>query len=251
MLCKKIFNLHLFYFLFRCYQVHSLTGRDLPKTVREKLKQSAPTVQNSNIRVQDFSGHKRRPGFLCMLDDSYLEPAEAPLDPTMQKTKYRDTFDRVLSTSTTSMTSPHGPRSSTPRRAEEVNMSFNVSGVPHGSPCSTRTDESLVTEKRSHDSKEPIKSAGTSNSANQSLRQVTKARTASTNQSVNQSANRSSGAKSKSTSNEPVDGPPKRNRKSAIMARAAFWDKRVDQGVSSDKEVAAEFPDMPVDSFKR
>ena len=42
--CKKIFNLHLFYFLFRCHQVHSLTGRDLPKTVRE----------NWNNRHQQF-----------------------------------------------------------------------------------------------------------------------------------------------------------------------------------------------------
>ena len=183
-----------------------------------------------------------------MLDDSYLEPKEAPLDPTMQKGKYRDTFDRMLSTSAPGVTSPHGPRNSTPRRAEEVNMSFNVSSVHHGSPCSTRTDESLVAENRSPDSRGPMKSTGASSVGYQSLRQVTKA---TPNQSVNQVGSRSSGAKSKSTSDAPVDEPPKRNRKSAIMARAAFWDKRVDQGIASDKEIASEFPDMPSESFKR
>ena len=91
--------------------MHSLTGRDLPKTVRDKLRQSAPPVQNSNIRIHDLSAQKKRPGFLSMLDDSYLQQQEAPLDPTMQKSKYRDTFDRVMEpASSSSVTSSHGPQ---------------------------------------------------------------------------------------------------------------------------------------------
>ena len=208
-----------------------------------------------------------------MLDDSYLQQTETPLDPAMQKSKYKDTFDRVI-TPTTASTSPHGPRSSTPRRAEEVDMSFNVSSVRHGSPYSTRTDESSYAENRSHDGKEQTKStsavsygsklqdsgrswgetsssthASSSANNNTSEQDIVKGPTAVAG--WNPPSSRSSGVKSKSTSNEPSDEPPKRNKKSAIMARAAFWDRRVDQGIASDKEVGSEFPDLPTDTFKR
>lgn len=208
-----------------------------------------------------------------MLDDSYLQQTETPLDPAMQKSKYKDTFDRVM-TPTAASTSPHGPRSSTPRRAEEVDMSFNVSSVRHGSPYSTRTDESSYAENRSHDGKEQTKStsavsygsklqdsgrswgetsssthASSSANNNTSKQDIVKGPTAVAG--WNPPSSRSSGVKSKSTSNEPSDEPPKRNKKSAIMARAAFWDRRVDQGIASDKEVGSEFPDLPTDTFKR
>ena len=202
-----------------------------------------------------------------MLDDSYLQQQEAPLDPAMQKSKYRDTFDRVVTPASTS-TSPHGPRSSTPRRAEEVDMSFNVSSVRHGSPYSTRTDESSYAENRSHDGKEQTKSTSAvsygskfgetsssthasslSNNNSGSKQDIAKGSAAAVG--WNPSSNRSSGVKSKSTSNEPSDEQPKRNKKSSIMARAAFWDRRVDQGIASDKEVSSDFPDLPTDSFKR
>ena len=209
-----------------------------------------------------------------MLDDSYLQQQEAPLDPTMQKSKYRDTFDRVMEpASSSSVTSPHGPRSSTPRRAEQVDMSFNVSSVPHGSPYSTRTDES--SSSRSHDNKEqsrssdavnheiqfPAESGSASGDGNAHASHANSTNLSSNRQDIvkgstaaagwDSSLNRSTGEKSKSIGSEPADEPPKRNRNSAIMARAAFWDKRVDEGIASDKEVGSEFPDLPVATFKR
>ena len=46
------------------------------------------------------------------------------------------------------------------------------------------------------------------------------------------------------TPRQPLD-TPKRNKSSAIMARAAFWDKKITEGEET------EFPEMPEDSFKR
>ena len=156
-------------------------------------------------------------------------------------------------------------------------MSFNVSSVPHGSPYSTRTDESSssAVQSRSHDNKEqsrsrdavnhesqfPAESGSASGDANAHASYANPINLSSCRQDIvkgstaaagwDSSLNRSTGEKSKSIVSEIADEPPKRNRNSGIMARAAFWDKRVDEGIASDKEVGSEFPDLPVATFKR
>ena len=47
----------------------------------------------------------------------------------------------------------------------------------------------------------------------------------------------------------PAQTKPGKN--SAILARAAFWDQRIIQGESEDKNVMEAFPDLPGDMFKR
>ncbi len=389
-----------------------MTGRDLPKTVREKLRQnSSPAGQgNTNVRLPDLDTQKKRPGFLSMLDDSYLCSQTLPEeDPTMKKSKYKGAYDKIFGPgsqagspaggdrsppsarapssstglassalasslssarsgspasaaspapvrspsstsspvsmspptsslhmprgppassphysgspsgtspqmvrspygspgsqsthSTTSIGSPqfrsaHGPKSSTPMRGDHNAFSFNVSELSHQSPSPSRGYDASgepIRNRAYDESGEPIRSKGYDASgepirnnvttveqpirssaaftiqASSEISYVSKpvanqspvSRSSSQNhprRSASQgpasggaTSLRASGAKAKSA--EGVSGSaPKRNRNSAIMARAAFWDNRVDAGLASDKDVNLEFPDMPSDSFKR
>lgn len=247
-----------------------MTGRDLPRPVRDRLRQSAP---NANVRAQDWRHHKKQPGFMSILDDSYLNPTDAPLDPIMAKSKYRDTFDKVTSPSKDVTSSHKALFSSTPRKQEMVeDTTLDVSSVPFES-SSLRSDETLLAESMAlsssrdetsppirrglaqpsldrnvpvtHVSRSPTQSHYSTRPANQKSQPET------TSQTAGRAADRFSGAKSKAPSDVTAQGPPKRNRKSAIMARAAFWDNRVTQGLSSDKQLDTEFPEMPLESFKR
>ncbi len=76
-----------------------MTGRDLPKPVREKLRQNTSLAGqgNTNVRLPDIDAQKKRPGFLSMLDDSYLSSQSLPEeDPTMKKSKYKGAYDKIF-----------------------------------------------------------------------------------------------------------------------------------------------------------
>ena len=53
-----------------------------------------------------------------------------------------------------------------------------------------------------------------------------------------------------STSSSPRS-TPRKAKQSSILARAAFWDMRVEEELASDKQVPLAFPKMPEESFKR
>ena len=40
-------------------------------------------------------------------------------------------------------------------------------------------------------------------------------------------------------------------RRSAVMARAAFWDKRIENEQASDADSNMEYPELPAETFKR
>ncbi len=224
-------------------QVHSLTGRDLPRTVRERLKQSQPPAPNPNVRIQDLDAQRKRPGFLSMLDDSYLKQTKDPIDPTMEKSKYRDTFDRVTSSYAGP---PRDLNAPAPRMHQVSGSRSNMSSPPlHSMAAWNRfgSESQSIHQQIEQDTalgqhrQAPSHRRGFM--ASQNPPNTSHAEAAAPVQS-----SRFSGAKSKSSSEDSLEGPPKRNRKSTILARATFWDNRVHQGIASDKEVTSDFPGL-------
>ena len=206
--------------------MHSLTGRDLPRSVREKLREQAPdVVQSSNVRLQEDP--HRRAQLRMMLEDS------ATHEYTME-----DEASRAEDTQ---------PRSSTPFGTPVVNVSLEHSRVSVGStpsPKGLSGSYAATTRSVKRTAPSPVK-------ANQQAKSASYAEDLNLpaeDKSTGHIADNPQGATaSGSTLPAPVKG-----RRSAIMARAAFWDDRILQGKASDKELdKQEFPGLPENSFKR
>lgn len=219
--------------------MHSLTGRTLPKSVRDRLHQSTSDPHKANVLIKDS---KKRPGFMSILGDSYLASEDTvEADPTLQKNKYKGAYEKIEKIL-------DAPRSSTPSFSPYKSelSSLNVSEVPHHqSPSPNRAlgsnTDSDRTERMLPVFSPPLRSTNQSLANNSS---------ASQNGSSMVTSLRASGAKSKAV-NEANDSAAKKNRSSAILARAAFWDARVEQGIASDHHVSEEFPFTQTEANKR
>ena len=201
--------------------MYSLTGRDIPRPVREKLKRQSPnTVTNLNLRSDHTSSHTH---VFTVFDDTMETRPDSGLGGSLGSgtVSPRSSNSYTVASPDISETSPRS----------ELNRTlptYHQSKTTAASSAITRKEES----KANNSQKGQIKSDS----------KVT--RSASDIGANSSRSNAGQGSSSKG-------GPPKRGKNSAIMARAAFWDHRIIQGESVDERVQEEFPELPEDMFKR
>lgn len=253
-------------------QVYSLTGRNLPQTIRERLKKQKPVVSNTNFRVNEQpQPQSTRPHVNTIFEDhhhkhsQYNERPDSGLGASMGSDGFPrspDGFEAtipmsVAGASVFSATSPvvvalpkKSPRNSESETSMDTNLKqpikssvtvtqqYQVNNEPIKKDRRNSTEKQtvLVKQKVSRDSNGPIKTA------------VTSKQPITTTKTLTRSASDSNSGK---TDKSKLGPPPKRGKNSAILARAAFWDNRIQQGQVQDEEVRDEFPELPVDSFKR
>jgi len=179
--------------------VYSLTGRDLPKTVRERLKaQGASKAINPNIRHTD----RNQPQSLL----SVFERSDGDLNEPRSSTPIMNASKNEVSV-----------QDETVKSSASLNLS-HVSNIDTQSPSQSESKMNASTK---------VSSKMHSSQADDALQTPT-APTSPTGRKLN------------------------RQMSSTILARAAFWDSRINQEVVSDTQADVEkFPQMPVENFKR
>ena len=211
--------------------MYSLTGRDLPQTVRERMKKPAPAT-SSNVRITSPEAFNR----------TQEKKEQFPRSSTPRGAAATTVSQDASKTRRSSVESPvHGDTEFSPIAKKSFALSATPTDIdfkPSWSSANQSSRSSLSSSNQSASSAdEPTKRTFTSSvhSSQPWKSSVT-------------SASRRSDVGAKTKSPPPCLDTPKRNRSSAIMARAAFWDNKVTHGEESGD---SEFPELPEDSFKR
>ncbi len=270
--------------------MYSLTGRDLPKTIREKLKSQSPHgPQNTNIRGAESKPQgqdqgqetKRRPHFMSLFDDSELHEVKED--------------DNVKPKKSQRMDNTGGPRSSTPMYGDFVTPNrgqrspeqqyFDQSSIQSPDISAATATPQHASLGAASSKSQPIKLSqsrspgGRSESTSGPRSPGGKSESTSGPRSPGERGQSTSGSRSPGGRGQSTSGPwspggkdqstsgsrspeaegkgqmpapiLKKGRSSAILARAAFWDNRIEEGKTSDQDGSNQFPQMPTDSFKR
>lgn len=300
-------------------QVYSLTGRDLPRTVREKLKSGGYAVPNPRNNPHHYQ-QSSRPHVRTIFEDGNMEQkrpdsglgSSGELSPRINvagsvSTVNKDSdgsskkvIDSKSGSATVTMSSQHAPKSKYESNNSNVVSNKSVStsvvinsngsqqplavsktvsnnsmpGHHSGTKIFLKKTQPITSNVTNKEAKKTIKETVTSQKvhSNEAVKEKVpasvnrstsdepiKTRTALSGQGANVpikssgTVNRSISDPSRSQGNikAKLGPPPKREKNSAIMARAAFWDKRIDEGEADDDKMLTEFPEMPEDSFKR
>ena len=216
-------------------QVYSLTGRDLPRTVREKLRKQKPSeFSNPNIK----SDVKQKPFVASLFDkgdgsegdtSAHSFRASTPLD--LESTVSQEVKVNVShgTTSPDTSLSPHFiSRTYSPIRLSASSPESEASPPSHAPP---KTIGRAISQ--GEQPKETVLNIQTVTSVSSGKQPVKNA------------------TPSAQPFRKPKESEGKERRKSStIMARAAFWDSRINQGEVEDTNVTNEFPEMPENSFK-
>ena len=215
-------------------QVYSLTGRDLPKTIRERLKKEKTSITpNKNIK----SNAQLRP-FVGSIFDADDQPQRGA-----NTKSFRTSTPLNLETSVRQEVKVHIP-------ANESTPSFHSSSQFRNEEYSPIARSSSSEFEISPPVSQPVKTfAAPVSQTEPPKKNVLNIKT------VKSGSLSSKPIKTSIKTTSPIK-PPKeselkeRRRSSTIMARAAFWDSRINQSEVEDAAVLNEFPEMPEDSFK-
>ena len=233
---------------FLMFQVYSLTGRDIPRTVREQLKRQTPSVTpNTNIRGEV----KQRSGLIDLFDDSDLQVKDEPLPvpqsqvpprsstPLHDDSLHRPMTEEARSRAYMDQSSIHSPEA---QKHSPVKDSSRL--IQSSSSYTTQAQPGKSSSKKSDSAPQPIIVSASGKHRTVSDEEPQGA-TAAPPRSILRRSSSFGGT------DEKKEDVPKKNRRSAIMARAAFWDHRITQGQLSDEAVDVNYPDLPDETFKK
>ena len=220
--------------------MYSLTGRDLPRTVREKLKkQTTTSPANQNIRTNDDGRSKLHIQTLFEEDKQPVNRTAARSPELIATTVPAQHNERPWDRQRTRSTSPESTTSTSSNYSSRA-RSPSSQQVRTSSPVQHHTGNQ-VNSHRASTPQTPPQTVNRPWSYNRST--SSPATPAATN----------SPAKSPTTKTSPKKiTPPKRGQgSSSIMARAAFWNKRIEDGEVLDEKVVQDFPNLTQEAFKR